>query len=53
MRAYLREEIVALAARPTKNVAIEVIEGILGRTAGPDPTAGSLLDDLAADRRDR
>ena len=51
MQAYLREEIIAIAARPTKSEAIEMIEAILGQTRGPDPTARSVLGDLAAERR--
>lgn len=51
MQAYMREEIVGLAARPTKSEAIETIEAILAGTGGPGPTAKSLLDDLAAERR--
>jgi plasmid stability protein len=51
MQAYMRGEIVAIAARPTKNEAIETIEAILGGIGGPGATATSILDDLAADRR--
>ncbi len=51
MQAYMRDEIVAIAARPTKSEAIEMIETILDRTCAPDPTARSVLDDLAAERR--
>lgn len=51
MQAYMRDEIVALAARSTKIEAIEAIEGILGGTGGSGATSRSLLDDLAADRR--
>lgn len=51
MQAYLRGEIVAIAARPTKSEAIEMIEAVLARTGGPTPAAGSVLDDLAAERR--
>jgi antitoxin FitA len=51
MQAYMRGEIVAIAARPTKSEAVEMIEVILGRTGGSDPTAGSVLRDLAAERR--
>ena len=51
MQAYMRDEIVAIAARPTKSEAIETIEATLGRIGGSDPTAKSVLDDLAAERR--
>jgi plasmid stability protein len=51
MQAYMRDEIVAIAARPTKSEAVAMIETVLGRSSGPDPTPGSILSDLAADRR--
>ena len=51
IQAYMRDEIVAIAARPTKSEAIDLIEAILGQTGRPDPTATSVLDDLAAERR--
>ncbi|MHB2023452.1 MAG: FitA-like ribbon-helix-helix domain-containing protein [Mycobacteriales bacterium] len=51
MQAYMRDQIVAIAARPTKREAIEAIEAILGRAGAPDPRARSVLDDLAAERR--
>lgn len=51
IQAYMRDEIVAMAARPTKSEAIEMIDAILGQTGGPEPTARSLLNDLAAERR--
>ncbi len=51
MQAYMRDEIVAIAGRPTKREAIAVIEAILGRNGGSDPTARSVLEDLAAERR--
>jgi len=36
----MREEIVALAARPTRSEAIDIIEAILGQTAGLIPQPG-------------
>jgi plasmid stability protein len=51
MQAYMRDEIIAIAARPTKSEAIEMIEAVLGQVGGPDPTARSILDDLSAERR--
>jgi antitoxin FitA len=51
MQAYMRDEIVAIAARPTKGEAIAMIEAILGQSGGPDPTINSVLDDLATERR--
>jgi plasmid stability protein len=50
MQAYMRDQLVALAERPTKDEVIEEIEAILGR-AGGEPTAASIADDLAAERR--
>lgn len=51
MQAYMRDELVAIAARPTKSEAIEMIEAILDRTSGNALTGRSVLDDLAAERR--
>jgi len=51
IQAYMRDEIVALAARPTKSEAIAMIDAILSQTGGRDPTARSILDDLATERR--
>lgn len=51
MQAYMRDEIIASAARPTKSEAIETIEAILSQIGWSDLTARSVLDDLAADRR--
>lgn len=51
MQAYLRDEIVDLAGRPTKTEALEMIEATLARAAMAAPSSTSILDDLAADRR--
>jgi plasmid stability protein len=51
MQAYMRDEIVKLAARPTKSEAVASIEAILGEVGGASPTAKALLGDLAAERR--
>jgi plasmid stability protein len=51
MQAYMRDELVALAARPTKQEAVAAIEAILDRQPGADPAPGSIVDDLSADRR--
>ena len=45
----MRDEIVKLAARPTKSEAVASIEAILGEVGGASPTAKALLGDLAAD----
>jgi len=51
LQAYMREEVVALAGRPTKKDSLDAIEAVLGRLATQDPTAESIVDDLAAGRR--
>lgn len=51
IQAYMRNQIIAMASRPTKSEAIGAIEAVLARTGGPDPSARSVLDDLAAERR--
>jgi plasmid stability protein len=51
MQAYMRDEIVKLAARPTKSEAVASIEAIIGEVGGVSPTAKALLGDLAAERR--
>lgn len=51
MQAYMREQIVALAERPTKEEAVSTIEATLDRIDAPPPSATSVAEDLAADRR--
>jgi len=51
LQAYMREEVVALAGRPTKRDSLDAIEAVLGRLATHDPTAESIVEDLAAGRR--
>ena len=51
MQAYMHDQLVALARRPTKEEAIEEIEAVLSRVSGEGPTAASIAGDLAADRR--
>jgi hypothetical protein len=51
MHAYMREEIVKLAARPTKGEAVASIGATHRVVGGPSPTAKALLGDLAAGRR--
>jgi plasmid stability protein len=51
MQAYMRDEVVALATRPTKAETVELIEDVLGRVGGPGPDVRSILEDLHADRR--
>lgn len=51
MQAYMRDQLVALAERPTKEEAIAEIEAVLRRTHSGEPTAASITEDLAAERR--
>jgi len=51
LQAYMREEVVALAGRPTKKDSLDAIEAVLGRLATQDPAAESIVEDLAAGRR--
>jgi antitoxin FitA len=51
MQAYMRAQLVALAERPTKEEAVEEIEAVLNRIETREPTASSIADDLAAERR--
>jgi antitoxin FitA len=51
MQAYMRAQLVALAERPTKEEAVEEIEAVLNRIETREPTAASIADDLAAERR--
>jgi len=47
----MRDQLIALADRPTKEESLAAIESVLGRTDGDEPSAVSVVDDLAADRR--
>ena len=51
MQAYLRDQLVELAGRPTKEEAIERIEAVLGDLPTTEPTAASVVADLNAERR--
>ena len=51
IQAYMRDQLIALADRPTKEESLAAIESVLGRTDGDEPSAVSVVDDLAADRR--
>lgn len=50
LQSYMREELVALAARPTKEEAIDRIETVLARRLD-DISATSIVDDLTVERR--
>ena len=51
MQAYMRDQVMALAARPSKAEAVEQIETVLAKLSSPEPEARSVLADLAAERR--
>jgi antitoxin FitA len=51
MQSYMREQVVALAGRPTKEEAIEEIEAVLERSRASEPAAASIVADLSAERR--
>ena len=51
LQAYMRDQVVALAERPTKDEAIEQIESVLARLGRDGPSAASIMSDLAAERR--
>ena len=51
LQAYMRDQVVALAERPTKDEAIEEIEAVLRRSDLAEPTPTSIIDDLDAERR--
>lgn len=52
IQAYMRQQVMAMAGRPSKEDALASIEANLARRAA-DPTASpeSIVADLAADRR--
>jgi antitoxin FitA len=51
LQAYMHDQVVALAQRPSKEEAIEEIEAVLNRTAHRSFTSAGILADLAAERR--
>jgi len=51
IQLYMRDRLIDLAGRPTKEEALAVIESVLARTAGGEPSAAAVIDDLAAERR--
>lgn len=51
LQAYMRDQLIELASRPSKEEAMEQVEAVLTRISGKGPTAGSILRDLRADRR--
>jgi len=51
IQAYMRDQLIALAGRPTKQEALDAIEAILGRIIYEEPSTASILEDIAAERR--
>lgn len=51
IQAYMRDQVVALAARPTKEEAVESIETILRSIDAAEPSPQAIAEDLAAERR--
>ena len=51
MQAYMRDQVVALAQRPTKQEAVEEIEAVLARGTSEEPDAAAVREDLDAERR--
>jgi antitoxin FitA len=51
IQAYMRDQVIALASRRTKEEAVAAIEATLQRAGITDSSAESIVDDLAADRR--
>ena len=51
LQAYMHDQVIALARRPTKDEAVEQIESVLERLGGSGPTQASILSDVAAERR--
>ncbi len=50
-QAYMRDQLIALADRPTKEESLAAIESVLGHAHGDEPSVVSVVDDLAAARR--
>jgi plasmid stability protein len=54
IQAFMRDEVIALAGRPSKEEAVASIEAVLGRHTAdrpPEAEAEAIVADLAADRR--
>ncbi len=51
LQAYMRSQVMALAARPTKEEAIEEIEAVVSRLPAGVSSAASIAEDLTAERR--
>jgi plasmid stability protein len=51
IQAYMRQQLITAAARPTKEEAVETIAAVLDRAGMPPLSAESLAEDVAAERR--
>jgi hypothetical protein len=51
MQAYMRDQLIAMAERPTKEEAVDAIEAVLRQMVSGEPSAASIVQDLAAERR--
>lgn len=52
IQAYMREQVLAMAARPSKEEALASIEEVLARQSADDaPTPEAIARDVAAERR--
>lgn len=52
IQAYMRDQVVAMAARPSKAEALESIDAVLGSLQDSrPPTPEGIVADVAADRR--
>ena len=52
IQAYMREQVLAMAGRPSKEEALDSIEAtLLRQSTGRPPTPESIVAELAADRR--
>lgn len=52
IQAYMRDQVLAMAGRPSKEDALQSIEAVLGRQAADrSSTPEAIASDLAADRR--
>lgn len=51
LQSYMREQVIALASRPTKHEAAQAIEDVLARYGPARTSTAAISDDLQADRR--
>ncbi len=52
LQAYMRDQVIALASRPTKEeVAAQIDAFFARRRPGPSPTVASIVEDVASGRR--